>query len=33
LKIKDLSDEINELRWGFAKKIARVARAAGGQML
>jgi hypothetical protein len=29
LKIKYLSDEINELCWGFAKKIARVARAVG----
>ena len=28
LKIKDLGDEINELRRGFGEKIARVAKAA-----
>ena len=29
LKIKDLSDEINELRRGFGEKVSRVAKAAG----
>ena len=29
LKIKDLSDEINELCHGFGEKVARVAKAAG----
>ena len=29
VKIKDLSDEINELHRGFGEKVARVAKAAG----
>ena len=29
MKIKDLGDEINELRRGFGEKVARVAKAAG----
>jgi len=29
MKIKDLGDEINELRHGFGEKVARVAKAAG----
>ena len=29
VKIKDLGDEINELRHGFGEKVARVAKAVG----
>ena len=29
MKIKDLGDEINELRRGFGEKVARVAKAVG----